>query len=81
MRRSEKDIQVASLGSLANEVSVIYGLKPNSKLLKATEGAVQPDEVKYSMDQLYALRSSALTGAATAGLAWDSLTTPPCPNG
>ncbi len=64
----EKDIQVASLGSLANEVSVIYGLKPNSKLLKATEGAVQPDGVKYSMDQLYALRSSALTGAATAGL-------------
>jgi len=64
----EKDIQVASLGSLANEVSVIYGLKPNAKLLKATEGPVQPDEVKYSMDQLYALRSSALTGAATAGL-------------
>ncbi len=64
----EKDIQVASLGSLANEVSVIYGLKPNAKLLKATEGPVQADEVKYSMDQLYALRSSALTGAATAGL-------------
>lgn len=64
----EKDIQVASLGSLANEVSVIYGLKPNAKLLKASEGPVQPDEVKYSMDQLYALRSSALTGAATAGL-------------
>ncbi len=64
----EKDIQVASLGSLANEVSVIYGLKPNAKLLKAGEGPVQADEVKYSMDQLYALRSTALTGAATAGL-------------
>jgi len=64
----EKDIQVASLGSLANEVSMIYGLKPNAKLMKATEGAVQPDEVKYSLDELYALRSSALTGAATAGL-------------
>jgi septal ring factor EnvC (AmiA/AmiB activator) len=64
----EKDIQVASLGSLANEVSVIYGLKPNAKLMKATEGPVQADEVKYSMDQLYALRSTALTGAATAGL-------------
>src|SRR5271165_5983171 len=64
----EKDIQVASLGSLANEVSVIYGLKPNAKLMKATEGPVQADDVKYSMDQLYALRSSALTGAATAGL-------------
>ena len=64
----EKDIQVASLGSLANEVSVIYGLKPNAKLLKAGEGPVKPEEVKYSMDQLYALRSTALTGAATAGL-------------
>jgi murein DD-endopeptidase MepM/ murein hydrolase activator NlpD len=64
----EKDIQVASLGSLANEVSVIYGLKPNSKLLKASGGPVQPEEVKYSMDQLYALRSSALNGSATAGL-------------
>jgi murein DD-endopeptidase MepM/ murein hydrolase activator NlpD len=64
----EKDIQVASLGSLANEVSVIYGLKPNAKLLKASEGPVKPEEVKYSMDQLYALRSSALRGEVTAGL-------------
>ena len=64
----EKDIQVASLGSLANEVSVIYGLKPNAKLLKAGEGPVKPEEVKYSMDQLYALRTTALSGAATAGL-------------
>lgn len=64
----EKDIQVASLGSIANEVSVIYGLKPNAKLLKAGDGPIKPEEVKYSMDQLYALRSTALTGAATAGL-------------
>jgi YD repeat-containing protein len=64
----EKDIQVASLGSLANEVSVIYGLKPNSKLLNEGDKPVAPEEVKYTIDQLYALRSSALTGAATAGL-------------
>jgi murein DD-endopeptidase MepM/ murein hydrolase activator NlpD len=66
----EKDIQVASLGSLANEVSVIYGLKPNRALLKASKGTAQGQEeqVKYSMDQLYALRNTALTGAATAGL-------------
>ena len=67
----EKDIQVASLGSLANEVSVIYGLKPNAKLLKATEGpegSVKPETVKYSMDQLYELRTTALSGAATAAL-------------
>ena len=64
----EKDIQVASLGSLANEVSMIYGLKPNTKLLNAGDGPVQPEQVIYSMDTLNALRSSALTGAATAGL-------------
>lgn len=64
----EKDIQVASLDSLANEVSIIYGLKPNAKLLKASDGPVQPEDVRYSLDELYALRSSALTGAATAGL-------------
>ena len=64
----EKDIQVASLGSLANEVSVIYGLKPNAELVKATARGAQPEEVKYSMDQLYALRTTALAGTATAAL-------------
>ena len=59
---------VASLGSLANEVSVIYGLKPNPGLVKAQGHAQQDEEVKYSMDRLYALRSSALTGATTAAL-------------
>lgn len=65
----EKDIQVASLGSIANDVSVIYGLKPNRKLMKAVEGpVVKADDVKYSIDELYALRSSAMSGAATAAL-------------
>ncbi len=65
----EKDIQVASLGSIANEVSVIYGLKPNRKLLNAVEGGtVKPEEVTYTINQLYALRGSAMTGATTAGL-------------
>lgn len=64
----EKDVQVASLGSLANEVSVIYGLKPNQKFLTAADEPVQADQVKYSIDQLYALKKSAMTGAATAGL-------------
>ncbi len=64
----EKDIQVASLGTLANEVSVIYGLKPNPKLLNEKDGILQPEQVISSLDQLYALRNSALTGAATAGL-------------
>ena len=64
----EKDIQVASLGSIANEVSVIYGLKPNSKLLSDGDGPLKPEQVTYSMDRLYALRTSAVNGAATAGL-------------
>lgn len=64
----EKDIQVASLGSLASEVSMIYGLKANPKLLNPDDGPVKAEEVTDSLDQLYALRSSALTGAATAGL-------------
>jgi len=64
----EKDVQVASLGSLANEVSLIYGLKPNQKFLSANDEPVQPEQVKYSLDQLYALKNSALTGAAAAGL-------------
>jgi murein DD-endopeptidase MepM/ murein hydrolase activator NlpD len=64
----EKDVQVASLGSLADEVSVIYGLKPNQKFLASKGEPVQPDQVQYSLDQLYALKNSALTGAATAGL-------------
>jgi murein DD-endopeptidase MepM/ murein hydrolase activator NlpD len=64
----EKDIQVASLGSIANDVSVIYGLKPNRKLLNAVEGPVKGEEVTYSINQLYALRNSAMTGAATAAM-------------
>ena len=56
----EKDVQVASLGSLANEVSVIYGLKPNPKLMAEPDKPMQPEQVKYTIDQLYALRSSAL---------------------
>jgi murein DD-endopeptidase MepM/ murein hydrolase activator NlpD len=64
----EKDIQVASLGSLANEVSVIYGLKRNSELIHDNDSPVKPEEVKSSIDQFSALRSSALSGATTVGL-------------
>lgn len=63
----EKDVQVASLGSIAGEVSALYGLKNDSKLLPTNED-VRPEQVKASLDTLYALRGSALTGAAAAGL-------------
>lgn len=64
----EKDVQVASLGSLANEVSLIYGLKPNPKLMAEPDQPMPAEQVKYTIDQLYALRSSALTGTATTAL-------------
>ena len=53
----EKDVQVASLGSIANEVSVIYGLKPNAKFLNDTGKPLDQKEVANAIDSLYALRS------------------------
>lgn len=62
----EKDVQVASLGSIAGEVSVLYGLKTNAPLLLSND----PSNPQYqaSLNTLYALRGSALTGAVTAGM-------------
>jgi murein DD-endopeptidase MepM/ murein hydrolase activator NlpD len=64
----EKDIQVASLGSLASEVSALYGLKSDPILAGAAEQNFQNAQVNSSIDQLYALRNSALSGAATVGI-------------
>ena len=73
----QKDIQVASLGSLASEVSMFYGLR-QSKLgvvVKAprTTGATtavlaENDTYENSLDRLYALRDTALSGVATRAL-------------
>jgi len=63
----EKEIQVASLGSLAGEVSALYGLKTN-RILKSDSSDLSADQFSSSLDQLYALRSSALSGAATVGI-------------
>jgi murein DD-endopeptidase MepM/ murein hydrolase activator NlpD len=62
----ERDIQVASLGSLASEVSALYGLK-SEPLLTPTE-QLGEDQLRGSIDQLSALRHSALTGAAAVGI-------------
>jgi len=59
----EKDLQVASLGSLASEVSALYGLKPDPILTSSPTGGFEDQQVGVSMDQLHALRSSALSGA------------------
>jgi murein DD-endopeptidase MepM/ murein hydrolase activator NlpD len=64
----ERDVQVASLGSIAGEVSVLYGLKAQPTLVTATTDQIQAAEVSSSLDQLHALRSSALSGATMVGL-------------
>ena len=63
----EKDIQVASLGSLASEVSALYGLKSEPLLKQDVEGT-QDTNVEISLDQFNALRRSAMSGAATIGI-------------
>jgi murein DD-endopeptidase MepM/ murein hydrolase activator NlpD len=64
----EKDIQVASLGSLASEVSSLYGLKSEPILVSTDTPTFRTAQIRSSIDQLYALRTSALTGAATVGI-------------
>ncbi len=64
----EKDIQVASLGSLASEVSALYGLKSDPILAASNEKNFQDAQVSSSIDQFYALRNTALSGAATVGI-------------
>jgi murein DD-endopeptidase MepM/ murein hydrolase activator NlpD len=64
----ERDVQVASLGSIAGEVSALYGLKAQPTLVTATAEEIQNADVSSSLDQLHALRTSALTGATMVGL-------------
>lgn len=63
----EKEIQAASLGSLAGEISALYGLK--SDLARGGgDGEFTDEEFTSSLDQFYALKTSALSGAATIGI-------------
>ena len=64
----ERDVQVASLGSIASEVSALYGLKSQPTLVTATQQQIHDADVTSSLDQLGALRNSALTGDATVGI-------------
>ena len=64
----ERDIQVASLGSLASEVSALYGLKSDPVLVTASTEQMQEAQVHSSLDQLYALKHTAMTGAASVGI-------------
>jgi len=64
----ERDVQVASLGSLASEVSSLYGLKSDPILTNTASGNIQDAQVSSSLDRLYTLRATALSGAATTGI-------------
>lgn len=64
----ERDVQVASLGSIASEVSALYGLKSQPSLVAASADHVDDSEVSSSLDQLHLLRTSALSGATMVGL-------------
>src|ERR1700676_976892 len=64
----ERDIQVASLGSLANEVSALYGLKSDPAMVVASTEPMQAAQVNSSLDQLYTLKRTALSGAASVGI-------------
>jgi len=79
----DRNVQVASLGALANEVTALYGLK-QSKLAKPTAAAtaaseptptslaltddVDSQQVKLSIDQFYALRTQAMSGQVARAL-------------
>jgi murein DD-endopeptidase MepM/ murein hydrolase activator NlpD len=64
----ERDVQVASLGSIASEVSALYGLKSQPTLASASQQQINDADVNSSLDRLGALRASALTGDATVGI-------------
>jgi murein DD-endopeptidase MepM/ murein hydrolase activator NlpD len=74
----EKDVQAASLGSLASEVSALYGLRQNRTTKSAlrslatagpaTSDGISDQQYSQSLDQLLALRSSAMSGEVMHGL-------------
>jgi murein DD-endopeptidase MepM/ murein hydrolase activator NlpD len=74
----EKDVQAASLGSLASEVSALYGLRQGHVSKTAARKSSTPDGVTsdsfsdqqyaQSLDQFLALRSTAMSGEIMHGL-------------
>jgi len=64
----EKDVQVASLGSLASEVSALYGLKTETEFKSAVPEEIKAQQVSYSIDQLSILKNTAMSGVAGAGI-------------
>ena len=77
----DRDVQVASLGALANEVTALYGLRQN-KLLSGRQAAssaptpatlaakddLSQQDVTLTLDQFYTLRAQAMSGRVTRAL-------------
>lgn len=74
----ERDVQVASLGALANEITALYGLRKKITGTPVAEAAAAPpptslalsdnvsqQQVKESLDQFYNLRNDAMSGRLT----------------
>lgn len=80
----DRDVQVASLGALANEVTALYGLRQRRLMSRHASSAkaasdstplslaftddVNQQNVKLSIDQFYALRNQAMSGRVTEAL-------------
>jgi murein DD-endopeptidase MepM/ murein hydrolase activator NlpD len=74
----DRDVQVASLGALANEVTAIYGLRQNRAHGGAAPQAasapapmaveMNPENVTETLDTFYALRDQAMSGRVTRAL-------------
>jgi murein DD-endopeptidase MepM/ murein hydrolase activator NlpD len=79
----DRDVQVASLGALASEVTALYGLRQNKLLGSHSPAAaasaptppslaltddVDQQAVKLSIDQFYALRAQAMSGQVARAL-------------
>jgi murein DD-endopeptidase MepM/ murein hydrolase activator NlpD len=80
----DRNVQVASLGALANEVTALYGLRQNRLSVAKTDAAsaaaeptpaslaladdVDTQQVKLSIDQFYVLRAQAMSGRVARAL-------------
>jgi murein DD-endopeptidase MepM/ murein hydrolase activator NlpD len=62
----QNELQTQSLSSLADEVSSLYGLKPDPAF-------AGDDPAAASIQQFYALQNSAMTGAASVGIGMGEL--------
>jgi len=69
----EKEIQAASLSSLAGEVSALYGLKSDAGLAKAAAPGGSDAQFTASLDRLSLLKTTAMNGSVVVPAAMPGL--------